>query len=353
MSNIYFTIRATLIQTTPTSHIRHSKCTNFGDFSPPYFPSRTGSLPQDRNNIPFKGTTRIMWTVDHIKVVSGSAVTGSKDTVYFAFTKIGHYVQNPPEEIFVLTSSNLLSEADPADVTWDLLPHGDHGVRAPACYNPNTTVMEEGHVIPLRGVDEGKGRGRGRGRGRDGDKDNDPDKDAAKAGHGFYIMGRTDKGYLAATSCDAEMICAPTTFARYWNNTLSGVSIDSDDRHQHHQHQQPQPQHQQMFAPQQGARNGDLVPMSTIHGGSAAAPTVFVSGIKNTRGPFSPKWIAGYQMYLLLFYNNRGGGDALTGDRNPYWVSSGFEAVNGEILWSQPEVSSPWKYSRICQNGFD
>ena len=45
-------------------------------------------------------------------------------------------------------------------------------------------------------------------------------------------MGRTDKGYLAATSCDAEMICAPTTFARYWNNTLSGVSIDSDDRHQ-------------------------------------------------------------------------------------------------------------------------
>jgi len=34
-----------------------------------------------------------MWTVDQIKVRDG--------TVYFAFTKIGDYVQNPPEEVRV------------------------------------------------------------------------------------------------------------------------------------------------------------------------------------------------------------------------------------------------------------
>ena len=32
-----------------------------------------------------------MWTVDQIKIRDG--------TVYFAFTKIGDYVQNPPEEV--------------------------------------------------------------------------------------------------------------------------------------------------------------------------------------------------------------------------------------------------------------
>jgi hypothetical protein len=69
----------------------------------------------DRHNT-FHGKTRIMWTVDHFKVLAGGAAA-------FAFTKIGTYVQNPPEEIFVLSSPNLLSEANAAVRV--------HGITAP------------------------------------------------------------------------------------------------------------------------------------------------------------------------------------------------------------------------------
>ena len=46
----------------------------------------------DRHNTPFNGTVNIMWSVDHMKK---DLSTGA---VSFAFTKIGNYVQNPPEE---------------------------------------------------------------------------------------------------------------------------------------------------------------------------------------------------------------------------------------------------------------
>ena len=88
-----------------------------------------------------------MWTVDQIKVRNG--------VVYFAFTKIGRFVQNPPEEIYILSSHNLLTvrfhaffrrfsgvfqaffmrssipcwqEPDASKVAWKLLPDGDHGI---------------------------------------------------------------------------------------------------------------------------------------------------------------------------------------------------------------------------------
>jgi hypothetical protein len=44
--------------------------------------------------------TRIMWSVDQFKVRNGTA--------YFGFTKIGHYMQNPPQEGFFLASANIL-----------------------------------------------------------------------------------------------------------------------------------------------------------------------------------------------------------------------------------------------------
>ena len=102
----------------------------------------------DRNNKPFSQlnmTTNIMWTVDHFKIVN--------NTAYFAFTKIGSYVQNPPEEIFVMASSDLLLEegmkSDLSNVSWMMLPNEDHGIRSPLGFNSNSTVIEEGHVLPL------------------------------------------------------------------------------------------------------------------------------------------------------------------------------------------------------------
>ena len=102
----------------------------------------------------FHGKTHIMWTVDHIKRMPSGVVA-------FAFTKIGRYVQNPPEEIFFMASPNLLSAANASDVQWELLPKSQneqdpqnpadwHGLRAPDMYNPNITVMEEGHLLPLK-----------------------------------------------------------------------------------------------------------------------------------------------------------------------------------------------------------
>jgi hypothetical protein len=56
------------------------------------------------------GTTRIMWTTDQTKVRDGVA--------YFGFTKIGTYPQGPPEEGFVLSSANILTQRDAARVAW-------------------------------------------------------------------------------------------------------------------------------------------------------------------------------------------------------------------------------------------
>ena len=80
----------------------------------------------------------MMWTVDQVKTVGS--------TVYFAFTKIGTYAQSPPEEVWFMSSSNLMTESDPSLITWVLLPEGDHGLAPPG---GNPSVMEEGHIIDL------------------------------------------------------------------------------------------------------------------------------------------------------------------------------------------------------------
>ena len=76
--------------------------------------------PIDYNN-DWKGNTTIMWTVDQLKI--------RDDVAYFAFTKIGKYMLGPPEEWWVMRSDNILTAKDAADVTWTLLPHGDHGIQ--------------------------------------------------------------------------------------------------------------------------------------------------------------------------------------------------------------------------------
>lgn len=51
-------------------------------------------------------------------------------------------------------SPNLLSETDPAAVTWEMWPSGDHGVEAVggSSWSP-TAVGEEPHIVPLVTVD--------------------------------------------------------------------------------------------------------------------------------------------------------------------------------------------------------
>ena len=240
----------------------------------------------DRQNN-FNGTTRIMWTVDHVKIRDG--------TVYFAFTKIGNYVQNPPEEVFVMSSDNLLSEPDANYVSWRMFPEGDHGITAPDIYDVNKTVNEEGHVFPLT------------------------------ASEGFYTLARTDKGYLATSSTSdptGRTGWSPTTLAQYWDNSLTAAAD----------------------APVFKPLNDVTDPVDQ---------KVYLAGIKSPRGPFTPKMLIPHEdhpeygdagvdsRYLMLFYNNR------AEMRNPYFLSAGVES-NGAILWSQPEVAI---YDRETHDG--
>ena len=231
----------------------------------------------DRNNKPFQGSTNIMWTVDQIK-------TTQDGTVMFAFTKIGSYVQNPPEEIYIMSSTNLLTEENPENIIWTMLPENqDHGIQCPLGYDCNTTVMEEGHVLPLSTITDRT-----------------------------VIMARTSMGYLASATRDSVLQpiannTGTTGIAKYWNNTNSALSPTN------------------------------LTPLKGI---VSEQGIVLMSGVKHPRGPFTPKEIAGMPgIYLLLFYNNAGGGWY---GRDPYFLSCGRETLlaNGEvtILWSQPEI---------------
>ena len=200
--------------------------------------------------------------------------------VMFAFTKIGHYVQNPPEEIYVMSSTTLLTAEDPLSVTWTMLPENqDHGVTCPAGYNCNTTVMEEGHVLPLSTVQ-----------------------------NRTVIMGRTSMGYLASVTRDENIQKIhsddDTGIAQYWNNTVSGSS-------------------QQRMIP--------------LHSVVAENGKPLLTGVKHPRGPYTPKEIMP-GVWLLLYYNNNGGGWY---GRDPYFLACGREVVidnEATILWSQPEI---------------
>ena len=75
----------------------------------------------DRENT-WGGAVQIMWNVDLVKTMLDGK------TAIVGFTKIGTYVQNAPQELFYLTSPNLLSEVNASKVTWGLVPSGDHGV---------------------------------------------------------------------------------------------------------------------------------------------------------------------------------------------------------------------------------
>lgn len=133
------------------------------------------------------GTIRMMWTVDQAKVRDG--------VVYFAFTKIGGYPQDPPEEGWILASANILTATDANAVRWSLLPDGDHGLVpvGATCAFPSSAkacVAEEFHTMPL----------------------------SETAGH--FAVFRTTQGFLGAThtrDANARGGWVSSYYAQYFN----------------------------------------------------------------------------------------------------------------------------------------
>ncbi len=89
----------------------------------------------DRSN-DWKGKVIIFWGIDKPKIANGS--------VYFAFTKLGKYMLDNGEG-WMYRSDNLLVEQDVAKLHWELLPDGEHGLRAPSF----GSVQEEHNHISL------------------------------------------------------------------------------------------------------------------------------------------------------------------------------------------------------------
>ena len=94
----------------------------------------------DRGNT-FSGATQIFWSVDQVKRTRAG---GS----LHAFTKIGTYMQSPPEESFFILSNNVNTERNASRVVWSVLPEGDAGVRPP-CPSLGCMNWEEAHVVQL------------------------------------------------------------------------------------------------------------------------------------------------------------------------------------------------------------
>ena len=93
----------------------------------------------DRTNT-FKGAVQLFWGVGK-PIAQGSAMI-------LPFSKMAQYVQSRNEGWY-FRSENILSERDPARLKWELLPDGDHGVRA----DEFGAVQEEHNLVPLNNGD--------------------------------------------------------------------------------------------------------------------------------------------------------------------------------------------------------
>lgn len=95
----------------------------------------------DRDN-PWAGATMGMFLCDAPQVIDGA--------VHAAFQKTRDGAgETPGSEAFVLRSRDLLRVADPAAATWETLPRGDDGLRAPA---GELALGEEPHVVTVGGT---------------------------------------------------------------------------------------------------------------------------------------------------------------------------------------------------------
>jgi hypothetical protein len=90
----------------------------------------------DRQN-DWGGKVHIMWGI-------GKPINVGKNSMLFAFTKIGKYMLDNSEGWF-MRCDNIHTERDPEKLKWKNLPEGDHGVRNPAL----GSVQEEQNIVEL------------------------------------------------------------------------------------------------------------------------------------------------------------------------------------------------------------
>jgi len=89
----------------------------------------------DRTN-DWQGKVQIMWGIGKPVIVDPS--------VFFGFTKLGRYMLDDGEGWF-FRSDNILTERDVEKIEWQMLPEGDHGIRAPEF----GSVQEEHNLVGL------------------------------------------------------------------------------------------------------------------------------------------------------------------------------------------------------------
>lgn len=89
----------------------------------------------DRAN-DWQGRVQIMWGIGK-PIIAGSSV-------YFGFTKLGRYMLENGEGWF-FRSDNILTERDVNKIEWQMLPDGEHGLRAPAF----GSIQEEHNLVDL------------------------------------------------------------------------------------------------------------------------------------------------------------------------------------------------------------
>ncbi len=91
----------------------------------------------DRSN-DWQGRAQIFWGIDKPKISDG--------VVLFGFTKLGKYMLDLGEGWF-FRSDNILTEPDVSKLRLEILPLGEHGLRAPEF----GSIQEEFNVVPLGG----------------------------------------------------------------------------------------------------------------------------------------------------------------------------------------------------------
>ena len=96
-------------------------------------PMRISAVDRKNN---WQGEVQIFWGI-------GKPITW-KDSAIFGFTRIGKYMLEESEGWFY-RSDNILKEMDVDKLAWQLLPDGDHGLRAPEF----GTIQSEQNLVPL------------------------------------------------------------------------------------------------------------------------------------------------------------------------------------------------------------
>ena len=91
----------------------------------------------DRAN-QWNGKVQIFWGIDEPSIAGGAA--------YFAFTKLGRYMLDNGEG-WLFRSEDILTESDPEEIDFTLLPEGEHGLRNPKF----GSVQEEHNLVWLGG----------------------------------------------------------------------------------------------------------------------------------------------------------------------------------------------------------